>query len=378
MQALRRQPMMAELSRLVDRLSRWWLREFLELIPERLVATMSGSARTVLNIRPQQAGVTFELSQRARPSIVSDETDIGKASENIDQFLSSQLLERQDVELGLELSAKYLFNRRLILPTEVRRTIDAVLAQDLAKRLPFTDADIYADYCVTDQADGNTLEVQQWVVLRRYVHETLRELGLAVGDIAFVAFDGHDDGQAAPRIRLQRGANRRSFHKAIGFGMAASAVLLLLVSGGLRFWNQQIALDRQAEEIAVATRKAQQVRTRLDQVYDQRNALIRLRLRRGEAPTLLDLWQEATRILPAHSWLTEFRLAETSGSGDQQVIVAGFSSAAPSLVGIVDASPLFFDAALSSPVAFDPTEGRERFILQAKVRHPEGLKGGSR
>ena len=46
----------------------------------------------------------------------------------------------------------------------------------------------------------------------------------------------------------------------------------------------------------------------------------------------------------------------------------GFSSAAPSLVTILDGSTLFFDAALTSPVVFDATEGRERFALQAKVK----------
>jgi general secretion pathway protein L len=321
--------------------------------------------------------VTFELSQRGRPSTVSSKATRGNVLENIDRFLRSQKLERQDVELGLELPAECLFSRRLVLPTEVRKTIDAVLEQDLVKRLPFTDTDIYTDYWVTDQP-GGTLDVQQWVILRRYVHEALHELGLTIDDIGFAVFDGHRDGQTAPHIRLRRDANRRPFHRTLAVGMAGSAVLLLVASGGLRFWNQQIALDRLGQEVALATRKAQQVRARLDQVNDQRNALIRLRLRHSEAPTLLDLWLEATRILPAHSWLTEFRLAETSGGGDQQVTLAGFSSAAPSLVGTLDASQLFFDAALSSPVAFDPTEGRERFILQAKVRRPEGLKGGSR
>ena len=89
---------------------------------------------------------------------------------------------------------------------------------------------------------------------------------------------------------------------------------------------------------------------------------------------LIDLWEETTRVLPSHSWLTEFRLVETMGKREEQVTISGFSNAAPSLVGIIDSSPLFFDAALTAPIAFDATEGRERFALQAKVKMPAAFK----
>jgi general secretion pathway protein L len=76
--------------------------------------------------------------------------------------------------------------------------------------------------------------------------------------------------------------------------------------------------------------------------------------------------------------LHEFKVAETAGGLEMQINLSGFSSAAPSLVGIVDRSPLFVDAALSAPVALDPIEGRERFALQAKVRRPDLIKGDTR
>jgi general secretion pathway protein L len=124
----------------------------------------------------------------------------------------------------------------------------------------------------------------------------------------------------------------------------------------------------------IANRKAQQVRLLVDQLRERRDALARLRLQRSEAPGLVDLWEEVTRILPGHSWLTEFRLTEGAATREEQITMIGFSSAAPGLVGIVDGSRLFFDAALTSPVAFDASEGRERFSLQAKVRSSDALK----
>jgi general secretion pathway protein L len=85
---------------------------------------------------------------------------------------------------------------------------------------------------------------------------------------------------------------------------------------------------------------------------------------------LIDLWQETTRVLPSHSWLTEFRLVEVVGKREEQVTLLGFSSAAPSLVGIIDGSPLFYDAGLTAPIAVDATEGRDRFAVQARVKMP--------
>jgi len=51
--------------------------------------------------------------------------------------------------------------------------------------------------------------------------------------------------------------------------------------------------------------------------------------------------------------------------------MVGFSSAAASLVGMVDRSALFADASLTAPVTLDPIEGRERLSLQAKLRPRE-------
>src|SRR5437660_12930255 len=115
------------------------------------------------------------------------------------------------------------------------------------------------------------------------------------------------------------------------------------------------------------SRKAQQVRGMVDQLQERKSVLLRIRLQRNDAPRVIDLWNEVTRILPSHSWLTEFRVVEAAGGRELQVNLSGFSSAPPSLVGTVDRSPLFVDAGLSAPVVLDPTEGRERFALQAKV-----------
>ena len=52
---------------------------------------------------------------------------------------------------------------------------------------------------------------------------------------------------------------------------------------------------------------------------------------------------------------------------DRKIVVTGFSDGAADLVALIDASPLFQDVALIAPIAVDPIEQRERFVLQASV-----------
>src|SRR5204863_4126958 len=92
-------------------------------------------------------------------------------------------------------------------------------------------------------------------------------------------------------------------------GLSCGGVFLALAAGTLKYSNQQVTLDLLDAQIAVTAKKAQEVRSLVDQLQETKAALLRLRVRKNEAPGLLEIWQETTRILPSHSWLTEFRLS---------------------------------------------------------------------
>ena len=107
------------------------------------------------------------------------------------------------------------------------------------------------------------------------------------------------------------------------------------------------------------------MRTKVSQLEQGRAALLQLRARKLETAGLLDIWQDVTRTLPVHSWITELRLTENEA---RQIAMSGFSTDASSLVGLFDKSTLFVDASFTAPITRDPIEGKERFSLQAKFR----------
>jgi general secretion pathway protein L len=374
------QPSFPLLLNVVKRGGRWWWNELVNLLPEPFVAFLLGGGRPLLIIAPGPEGATLEFIDASHPTsaskVASDATDI---SGDMERFLSSHGLKRTDVDLGLRLPAECLFVRQLLLPIEARNEVDGIVKQDLANKTPFKAADIFHDYFTSDQPGGTRFEVWQWIVRREFVLRALSSLALPIESLSFVSFDNGRATLPVPVINLRREARAdKAWSRNIGSLLCFAALLLALIGAGLKYWNQQATLDRLNTEISAAGGEAQRVRTLVDQLKSQQRTLLRLRLRKGQAPGMIDLWEEVTRILPQDTWLTELRLMEDSSKGQQQITLIGFSSAAPRLVGIIDGSPLLYDAALISPTAFDAAEGRERFAIQAKVRSLKAEKDAIR
>jgi general secretion pathway protein L len=150
-----------------------------------------------------------------------------------------------------------------------------------------------------------------------------------------------------------------------------------MLAAGLKYQRQQRVLDDLAVELTATRAKAQRVRAALDKLESERASFVRLHAQKN-SPGVLEVWEEVTRVLPSHSWLTEMRLAGIPGSQEQQLTLAGLSPAAATLVGLFDRSPLFRDVALASPISLDPVEGKERFVIQAKLRTLDSLRTAER
>ena len=87
---------------------------------------------------------------------------------------------------------------------------------------------------------------------------------------------------------------------------------------------------------------------------------------------ILAVWDELSRILPDHTFLTETRIA------DGTVTVSGFSADAARLVRIIDQSPLFSGATLTSAITPDANERKDRFSIAFKLRGARAATAKSR
>jgi general secretion pathway protein L len=365
----------ASLSQLGGRFSAWWIGEFLAFLPDRTAAWLLGENRQVLVIGLDGKSVDIELLTGSRQVLACAQVDVDVFSAaTVDAFLKQRGLDRSSIDLGIRLPAERIFHRTLRLPREASRQLEAVLAQDLAVKTPFRTQDIHVGWVRADAGDARTILISQWIVRRHIVTDAAASLKLGTADITFVEAVGGED--VVPTISLRENPDGgASWFSKAAFCLTVTGVALALLAIGADYYRQQSMLDGLDAKITKARVKAQQVRAAIDGLEQSQAVLFKIRARKADAPGLLDIWEKATQVLPDHSWLTELRVSQTPGE-EARVSMVGFSSAAASLVGLVDRSALFTEASLTAPVTLDPIEGRERFSLQAKLRlHERASKG---
>jgi general secretion pathway protein L len=367
----------ARLSDLLRPLAELWRREFLALFPPRIAQWLVGRGDASLVLAAEADAIVLRLLADGEKESACERlarSDYTPAA--VEKFLQQHKLKRRDVKLGIRLPRARVFCRSLTLPRQAAASLDRIVEQDLVAKTPFRRDEIYCGYAAT-RAGNDKLAVRQWVVRRDAVEAAVSELALELESVAFVDAEAESEVAGPPRILLRPNrADRSRWVGRAAAGLAASAVVLGLLAAGLTYWRQAAVLDELDAQVAAARGKAQQVRAAIDKLEQKQATLLRLRTRRAEEPSLLDAWEEATRVLPSHSWLTELRLNESSDT--RHISMSGFSPAAASLVGMVDQSPYFADTALTSPIALDSVEQRERFALQAKLKRPEPVRRASR
>jgi general secretion pathway protein L len=356
----------AQLGAALSNFGAWWLEAFLALWPEPMARwLMDRGARNLLlqkrgddivcALRNERGGVLAEMTAPAA----------GAAQAIIGKLLQKSRLAPKDVAVGLEIAPEKIFRREILLPLAAANAIPAIAAQDLARKTPLRLDDVHHDHAA--RRNGQTIIVSQVVIRRQFVEEAAMAYGVDVADIAFLEIAGAAGGGEPSLLRLRPTKAHANWLLKVLLGMAATAILLALLAVSMESRRQQAVLDEIAAQLTTARAQAQAVRTTLEKAQQERTVVDQLRARKWAAPGILDIWEELSRVLPAHSWLTEIRIAESPEKKDRKIVLTGFSAAAADLVPLIDKSPLFQDVALAAPIALDPAEQRERFVLQAAV-----------
>jgi general secretion pathway protein L len=344
---------------------RWWLKEFLALFPRPVADWMIERGSRTLLIVPEADAVGFQLLSDRRRLVASSRMAGEEYSAGaIDVFLKAHGLRRSDILIDISLPPSSVFSRSFTLPLETRRSLDAIVVQDLVAKTPFRLDAIHHAH-VVDRVDGK-LAISQWVVRRDHVDHAAEALGLAPGEVAFIEAPGVGvPGGPVPTIMLRQAAHAGGrWVQWTAVVLALTALALTGAAIGTTVHRQQLVLDDLSSRIAATRVKAKGVMAMMEQAEREQTTLFQLRASRGE-PGLLDIWEEVSRILPPHTWVSELRLSETADG--RQVVMTGFSAAAASLVGLIDQSPLFKEAALVGAVTMDQTEHKERFVIQASL-----------
>ena len=338
----------------------WWGGELRALLPPRWRGWFGAGADWYLL---QVTGVRWTLRRRgqAEPLASWRESADGAPAPAFNAAL--QRVAREDLRVALLLPTALVLRRILLLPLAARDNLRQVVGFDMDRQTPFSVAQVH--YAVRERGApaAGRFQVELVAATRASVDPLLARLrmqGIAVDAVDVAQGDDRLEVNLLPAEQRPRRAHpRRRLNLILG---AASLLLLLLVAGE---WlhNRGAALARMQAEVAAMRGDAQQVASLRQQLQDNAGAAGFLAQRKKDTVSMLGILDDATKRLPQGTWLERFSVDNTGQIGMQ-----GQSQQAAKLLDNLKDSPLITNAGFQGSIQPDPTTGKERFYLTAKVK----------
>lgn len=320
----------------------WWGSELGALVP-RALRRLLGIDRDSLLVRPTAAGPVTDLDrggQRA-PIAPSAARELGARAETV-----------------LTLDPGVAIRRTLRLPRAAAAQIDGVLAFEIERHTPFRADEVHAVHSIDEAAsDPHEMAVRLVVVPRRAVDGALaaaRAEGFLPERVA-VARD--ENGAALVTLPVSGLAAAENGRRPLILSALAALLLLAIVSPLLRLeWAAEQTMNRVARARAGAEGTLT-LQREADRLGAAATALASLR---AQSPAALAVIEELSRLLPDDTWVVQLQLGGGEG------VIEGRTGSSAALVGLVERSPLFEDAAYAGPVTRDPAGG-ERFGIDFRL-----------
>lgn len=331
----------------------WWVNELRECSPKALRRVLQARIETRLFIWSDNDTVVCHLI--APSGIQERRFQAGRLDRaQVDDWLAECGCEREATQIGVAPESDLFFQREFRLPRTELDALKRILAQEVIHRTPFQLTDIW--HGVTPDAPSNdgVASFRHWIIPKDRAGAEIARLGLQTSEIDFIAVKPRT---GTPVAVVPLGGSRpddppwllRTTRILAGTLLVATTMGLL----GFEWWqsSRAAALEDELYEAKQGVQLGQQ----------EGGSPVRL-LALKAVPGSLAAWDELSRVIPDHTFLTEVRIATG------KVTLAGVSSDAARLVRILDGSRLFTGATLVGPITPDATERRDRFRLSLKLR----------
>ncbi len=342
---------------------RWWFGELASFVPgelRRRVARLR--SRMLLIVDPFGSSLLCETGDERQPL---GPVDLNSA-QTVKQALAAapQGWTDRPANVVVCLPAGRALRTSVALPLAAERNLDQVVGFEIERLVPFKRDEAYCAHRVVarDKAARN-LQVELTVVPRAEIDaiaQSARRVGLHA-----VALEIAGATQADPPALIALEGNARpTTHSQGRIAIAALgilAVLLAITCIAIPFMRAQHARDVLTGQVAEARREADtslELQKQIEAQVQDQNFLI---TRRRQMPTVTELLDTITRLTPDDTWLTELQITAS------EVHLIGASTSATALLGLVDQSKSFRNAAFRSSITQDSRLNRERFDISARI-----------
>jgi general secretion pathway protein L len=349
--------------------SRWWFGELASLMPAAVRRRFASlHSRFVLVVEGTGLSL-FRETNGERVFLTRGDPRTPQAIQRAFAAMPSGGKDsRRDVILRLP--ADRALRMRAALPLAAERNLAQVVGFEFERLVPFRRDDAYYAHRVLarDKA-ARSLQIELTVVPRADIDALTQAVGKAAIQVTALEIAGAEPADTPSVIVLDRSESGTapSYARLAVIVLATLTVVLAAGAIAIPFLHAESRLDRLTVELAAARRDADlstHLQTAIDARIQDQHFLIDRRLR---FPTVTELLDTVTRLAPDDTWLTEFQV--TGG----ELRVTGVATSATALLGLIDQSPSFHNAAFRSPVVQDTKQGKERFDIAAEIV-PRGAK----
>lgn len=248
--------------------------------------------------------------------------------------------------------------RSLTLPLAARRNLPEILAFEVDRQNPLDSNEIHFDYRVAGvNKSDDTIAVEIRIFKRRTIDQAVslcRRLNLEPDEIRVSGDAQPLDRRGVWAVPAASVGQRRARLISLGLGVLAGVLAAAMVFEF--FEREQAVLDKLAHAVAGMKREVSAVE-RMRRDSDALAARIGIIARERNKTLSVKVLEETTRVLPDTTWVFHFE------RNRQRVNIRGYSSAAASLIAMIDGSPLFTNARFRAPRTQGPRSDLQRFDL---------------
>lgn len=350
----------------LGRFWRWWSGELLLLVPQWLRQSSVNAANGLLiEVTPQAV-----ILRRWLKDSLTVQGQIDRQSGDHDtqstafQALFSKLHKRGE-RVALCLTDTQCLVKQVELPLAAAKNLRQVLSFEMDRHTPFKADQVYFDFRVLQvENQKNQLVVKLVVVPRSVVNgalDLLERWGAPVNAV-YVAGLAVPDGDAINLMPAERSTTQPSKL----YGTNAGLLLLILILGitaiAIPIWQKRqavIALLPIVDRAKQQARKTDVLRREQERLAAEFNFMLD---KKQEAPPLIILLDELSRLLPDDTWVQQFNLK------GKELQIQGETGSSSKLIALIESAKILHDANFRSPLTKGNMPNSERYHLAAEIK----------
>jgi general secretion pathway protein L len=341
----------------------WWTGELRGLLPAALRRVLAAGPSWFL-LERLPAGWSLRLAGESSGVTVDD--DLPPSAQLAALRGAMARVADDDRRIALLLPAPLVLRRRLGLPAAARGNLRQVAGYELDRQTPFRAEQVHFGVREWPGAPaGGKLAAELAVVPRESLDpllDAVAAIGLGLDAVDVDEGYGRAGLDVLPPARATPRVNRRGRTNAL---LAVTLLVLLVATMMAWLHNRQAALAGMQAEVEGMHAGALKVAALRQRLTDSAGAAGFLAQHKNDSVPVLAILDELTRSLPDDTWLERITINAGGDVGFQ-----GQSPQAAKLVGALKDARLLSEPSFQGTIATDPTSGKERFYMVAKVRKP--------